>query len=209
LIFSSTCAVYGNSSSDKISENQPCNPINPYGISKLRADKEITNFSSRYGINALSFRFFNVAGAYKNQYSQMFGEAHKEETHLIPRIIESKNVDIYGFDLKTPDGTCVRDYVHVVDLARAIEMGLRKNAPGHKIYNLGSGLGKSVLEVVQTIEILTKSKKEVRYCNSRVGDPAILVADPSLVKNELGWETTLNFENIISSSFDFHRAKFH
>ena len=207
LVFSSTCAVYGNPITEIIAEDHPTNPINPYGESKLLADIEIGRFSKDNNLNAISLRFFNVGGSYKNSTNNLFGELHDHETHLIPKIIKNKSIDVYGTDFNSPDGTCVRDYVHVVDLARAIRLALEKQfVLNHEIYNLGSGNGSSVLEVVSEVEKVI-ALKIVRNNSARnIGDPAYLVANSKLARLELGWETQFTLNEIVRDSFRFIQA---
>lgn len=207
LVFSSTCAVYGNPITQEIAEDHPTNPINPYGESKLLADIEIGRFSRDNNLNAISLRFFNVGGSYKNSNNDLFGELHDQETHLIPKIIKNKLIDVYGTDFNSPDGTCVRDYVHVVDLARAISLALEKDIVlKHEIYNLGSGNGSSVLEVVYEVEKVIASKITTNKSSRNIGDPAYLVANSKLAKTELGWEAQFTLNEIIRDSFRFIQA---
>ena len=209
LVFSSTCAVYGNPISKLIAEDHPTNPINPYGDSKLLADKAIDQFSKENNLNSISLRFFNVGGSYKNNSDILFGEHHDEETHLIPKILKNKSVNIYGIDFETPDGTCVRDYVHVVDLARAIKLSLeQKNSENHKIYNLGSGKGFSVLEVSKTVEKTLNLNLVKTFTSRRLGDPSVLVADSSLAKKELSWSTKYSLDEIIEDTSRFVRSEY-
>lgn len=208
LVFSSTCAVYGNPISEVIAEDHPTNPINPYGESKLLAEIEIGRFSLEYQLNAISFRFFNVGGSYKNSNNNLFGEIHDQETHLIPKIIKNKSVDIYGIDFDSPDGTCVRDYVHVIDLARAINLSLEKQSViKHQIYNLGSNNGSSVLEVISEVENVISSKIIRNNASRNIGDPAYLVANSKLAKEELRWETQFTLNEIVRDSFTFLQAQ--
>jgi len=204
LIFSSTCAVYGNPDTGLISEDFPTKPINPYGESKSLADIEISKFSSSHKLNSISFRFFNVSGSYKSISGMVYGEIHSHETHLIPKILTNKKIEIYGQNLSTPDGTCIRDYVHVIDLARAIELGINiPSEPSHRVYNLGSGNGASVLKVVSVAEKVLKSKITKTFGDHRNGDPLCLVANPQKAKVELNWTTQFSLENIICDSYDF------
>jgi UDP-glucose 4-epimerase len=204
IVFSSTCAVYGDPKMEFISEECITNPINPYGKSKLLADLEISKFTVKYDFNSISLRFFNVAGSYKSQENKLFGESHANETHLIPRILTQGIIDIYGSDMATPDGTCIRDYVHVVDLARAIKLSLVKiNTPGHRIYNLGSGEGSSVIEVIQAAEKVMNKNIIKKNIDKQFGDPEYLVSNPNLAKRELGWVSEMNLTQIIEDSQNF------
>ena len=207
LVFSSSCAVYGNPISKLIAEDHPTNPINPYGKSKLFADNEIGRFSRENKLNSVSLRFFNVGGSYKSSVNNVYGELHNQETHLIPKILNNKSVNIYGRDFDSPDGTCVRDYVHVVDLARAIKLSLEmKNLEHHKIYNLGSGNGASVLEVIRVAEKVIFSEI-IKYDGlPKNGDPAYLVADSKLANTELGWKSQLSLNKIIEDSYAFNQV---
>ena len=207
LIFSSTCAVYGNPISKLIGEDHPTNPINPYGESKLQADKEIYKFSKLNNFNSISLRFFNVGGSYRSRGNDLFGELHNDETHLIPKILKNKSVNVNGTNFDSPDGTCVRDYVHVVDLARAIKLSLEKQSLGHhKIYNLGSGNGSSVLEVIAEAEKVILSKIVITDGPAKNGDPAYLVADSKLAQIELGWISQFSLNKIIEDSYEFNQA---
>ena len=207
LVFSSSCAVYGNPISKLIAEDHPTNPINPYGESKLFADNEIGRFSRENKLKSVSLRFFNVGGSYRSSVNNVYGELHNEETHLIPKILNNKSVNIYGRDFDSPDGTCVRDYVHVVDLACAIKLSLEiKNLEHHKIYNLGSGNGASVLEVIKVAEKVIFSEI-IKYDGlPKNGDPAYLVADSKLANTELGWKSELSLNKIIEDSYAFNQA---
>ena len=204
IVFSSTCAVYGEPNNQSITEKFFPNPINPYGTSKHLADLEIANFTQKYGLNSTSLRFFNVAGAYRNSKNQLIGEAHVRETHLIPRILKNRSIEIFGNDFKTPDGTCVRDYVHVSDIAKAIYLSLENRVLAkHKVYNLGSGRGYSVLEVIQTVEKVLHTKINVSVTSKNIGDPAYLVGNGNLAKNEIGWKNLLSLEQMIEDAQNF------
>jgi UDP-glucose 4-epimerase len=204
IIFSSTCAVYGNPNVESISEQTIPIPINPYGKSKLLADLEISNFTEKYNLNSISLRFFNVAGSYTNNSNQLFGELHKNETHLIPRILTQQNIEIYGSNFNTPDGTCVRDYVHVLDIAHAIKLSLEnKTSPGHKIYNLGSGIGASVKDIIQAVESILNREITKTSGERRAGDPDYLVSDSNLVRKELGWATRFDLQQMIIDTQKF------
>jgi UDP-glucose 4-epimerase len=204
IIFSSTCAVYGNVHSGKISENTSTNPINPYGESKLKADEEIRLNSAKYNLDAYSFRFFNVAGSYTNNIDQNFGELHTNETHLIPNILINKKIKIFGTDWQTVDGTCIRDYVHVKDLAFAMEIALNsKLRVGHKIYNLGSGRGNSVLDVIKAANKVLSSPVKIEKLGRRPGDSESLVSDSSLILEELKWKSRYNIDTIVKDAKEF------
>jgi UDP-glucose 4-epimerase len=207
FIFSSTCAVYGEVQNIKINELTNTFPINPYGKSKLMADKEISHRSSLRKIDAVSFRFFNASGAYKSKEGILYGELHKVESHLIPTILQNKTININGSDYPTFDGTCVRDFIHVADIANAIEKALHLDTNGfHKIYNLGSEKGYSILEIVECIEEIIGSEIKRNYLDRRVGDSAILISDNSLVERELDWKPSHSLYQIIQSAIDFHEV---
>ncbi|GAA4193908.1 UDP-glucose 4-epimerase GalE [Microbispora amethystogenes] len=188
IVFSSTAATYGEPERTPILETDPTRPGNPYGASKLAVDTALTAFAGLYGLGAVSLRYFNVAGAYGG-----FRERHTVETHLIPNVLkvalgERESVSVFGTDYPTPDGTCVRDYVHVTDLADAHLLALDACAPGeHRIYNLGSGSGFSVKEVVEVCREVTGHPIPVTTAPRRPGDPAVLVASSEKIQRELGW----------------------
>jgi UDP-glucose 4-epimerase len=204
LIFSSTCAVYGVPELKTIDELCETNPNNPYGISKLEADKLISKYTKINSFECYSFRFFNVSGSYRNLIGKFFGEMHVPESHLIPNVLNSKIVTVYGSNWLTPDGTCIRDYVHVVDVARAIENAILIEKPnGHYIYNLGVGTGSSVLEVINTAENVMGRKVEVSFANARNGDQSELVSNPALSEIELKWKALLTLKDMIKDSYEF------
>ena len=193
LVFSSTAAVYGEPEEVPIPETAPTHPPNPYGGSKLAVDNLIGFHAEAHALRATSLRYFNVAGA-----SARFGEDHHPETHLIPLVLEvaaerRTSVEIYGTDYQTPDGTAVRDYIHVEDLARAHLLALegaggRTSQGGeHRIYNLGNGAGFSVKEVVKTAREVTGREIEAVEAPRRPGAPAVLVASSRKIREELGW----------------------
>lgn len=189
LVFSSTCAVYGQPEEVPISEREPPRPVNAYGASKLAVDHLIRDFCTAYGIGAVSLRYFNVAGA-----GDGVGEDHEPETHLIPNILATltgrrERVEILGTDYPTPDGTAVRDYIHVEDLAAAHLLALQSPRPGHhEILNLGSGNGFSVREVIRAAEEVTGRPIPAVECPRRPGDPPMLVAASERIRAVLGWE---------------------
>jgi UDP-glucose 4-epimerase len=204
IVFSSSCAVYGQVEKGLIAETNLLNPINPYGESKLLADNELSQYSLLHNFQCTSLRFFNVAGSYRNKKGQLFGELHKNETHLIPRLLLNNKINIYGHKLNTPDGTCVRDFVHVVDLASAILLSIEnKSQSGHRIFNLGSNRGHSVLDVIRTVELLSGNKISVEYLKPRGYDPISLVSDSSLAFYELNWESQFSLESIIKDTMEF------
>lgn len=189
LVFSSTCAVYGQPRQSPITESTPTAPINPYGASKLAADHMIGGECRAHGLAAVSLRYFNVAGAYGR-----FGERHDPESHLIPLALQvargrRQRISVYGNDYPTADGTCVRDYVHVLDLADAHLRALEAASPGrHLICNLGNGEGYSVRQVIEAVREVTGHPVPVADEDRRAGDPAVLVASAGRARTELGWK---------------------
>jgi UDP-glucose 4-epimerase len=189
LVFSSTCAVYGQPDEVPISEEAPPRPANAYGASKLAVDHMIGDFCIAHGLGAVSLRYFNVAGA-----SGELGEDHEPETHLIPNILKAAlgqrdHVEVFGTDYPTPDGTAIRDYIHIEDLAAAHLLALQAARPGvHQILNLGNGTGFSVREVVEVARRVTGRPIEVVERPRRPGDPPRLVAASERIRSVLGWE---------------------
>jgi UDP-glucose 4-epimerase len=208
IIFSSTAAVYGDSSVQPIVENTDVQPINPYGQSKFAAEQIISEFTNK-GIAAIIFRYFNIAGSYKNSKGELLSEDHQDETHLIPKIIKNtlengldSKVEIYGNNFPTKDGSCVRDYLHVQDLARAHQLALDNLEKGKsKEFNLGSGVGYSVFEVLSEIEKVMDVKLNKVISPARAGDPAVLLAAIDKAKNDLGWKPKASLTEIITSSW--------
>jgi UDP-glucose 4-epimerase len=188
LVFSSTAAVYGEPERTPITEGDPTRPTSAYGASKLAVDAMIATFAQAHGLAATSLRYFNVAGA-----SGRLGERHATETHLIPLVLQvaagaREQVQLYGTDYPTPDGTAVRDYIHVEDLARAHLLALDAGQAGrHAVYNLGNGQGSSVREVIQAAERVTGRAIKAVDAPRRAGDPAVLVASSERIGAELGW----------------------
>ncbi|OEY03746.1 UDP-glucose 4-epimerase GalE [Corynebacterium sp. BCW_4722] len=191
LVFSSTAATYGEPETVPITEDASTAPTNPYGATKLAIDYAISSYSRAYGLGATSLRYFNVAGAYGD-----FGENHITETHLIPIVLQvamgyRDKIMIYGDDWPTKDGTCVRDYIHIRDLADAHALALDTNRPGeHRIYNLGSGDGYSVREVIEVCRDVTGHPIPAEVAPRRAGDPAVLIASSEKIRSELGWDPT-------------------
>ena len=192
FIFSSTCATYGNPEYVPIDEKHPQNPINPYGASKKMLEQIIKDYHHAYGLEYVFLRYFNASGC---SVDGVIGEDHNPETHLIPLILDAVNGDrehitVFGTDYDTPDGTCIRDYIHVLDLGRAHVLALdHLNKGGNSmICNLGTGLGVSVNEMIKTVEEVTGKSVPVKYGERRAGDPGKLYADPSFAKANLGWE---------------------
>ena len=208
IVFSSTAAVYGDSKIQPILESTEINPFNPYGRSKIEAERLISTFCSN-GFAGITFRYFNVAGSYQSSAGQLHIENHKNETHLIPKIMknyiknkERSQVEIYGDSWPTKDGSCVRDYLHVVDLAHAHLLALYALEAGkNQVFNLGSGNGYSVLEVVNEIENVVGDKLNQVITPARSGDPAVLLADIDKARKELGWIPKANLNQIILDSW--------
>jgi UDP-glucose 4-epimerase len=189
LVFSSTCAVYGEPAEVPMPETLPTSPVNAYGNSKLAVDRMISDESRAHGLGAVSLRYFNVAGA-----SGELGEDHEPETHLIPLVLQAAagtrdHVSVFGTDYPTVDGTAVRDYIHIEDLAEAHILGLElaTNPSEHRIYNLGNGTGFSVRQVVEAARAVTRRDIPVTEEGRRPGDPAALVASSQKIRKELGW----------------------
>jgi len=208
LVFSSTCAVYGQPDEVPIREQTPAKPVNSYGASKLAVDMMIGNFCEAHGLGAVSLRYFNVAGA-----SAERGEDHHPETHLIPNILRAAmgtapHVDIYGTDYPTLDGTAVRDYIHIDDLSTAHLLALDGTRPGeHRIFNLGNGSGFSVREVVAAAQSVTGGDIPTREAPRRPGDPPMLVAASEKIRSELGWEARKpGLEEIVADAWAFAQA---
>ncbi|MBF6329674.1 UDP-glucose 4-epimerase GalE [Nocardia transvalensis] len=205
LVFSSTAAVYGEPEQVPITEDAPTRPTNPYGASKLAIDHAITSYSVAHGLAATSLRYFNVAGAYGG-----LGENRVVETHLIPLILQTAlghrdSISVFGTDYPTPDGTAIRDYIHIRDLAQAHLLALAQSRPGeHRIFNLGSGTGFSVRQVVSACERVTGRTIAAVDAPRRAGDPAVLIASSDRAIAELGWAPKHNdLDEIVSDAWDF------
>lgn len=209
LVFSSTCAVYGVSQEMPMSENTPTGPINPYGASKLAVDRMISDYCEAFELAAVSLRYFNVGGA-----SRGLGERHEPETHLVPNVLrtasgELPHVRIFGTDYSTMDGTCIRDYLHVEDLVRAHLLALLSDDQrGHRIYNLGSGTGFSVRQVIDAASMVTGKKIPTREEARRPGDPPTLVAASDKIRSELGWSPSRpKLEQIIEDAWEWQTSQ--
>ncbi|MQA96310.1 MAG: UDP-glucose 4-epimerase GalE [Streptosporangiales bacterium] len=209
IVFSSTAAVYGDPETSPIVEAEPPRPASPYGASKLAVDTALTEYARLHAMGAVSLRYFNVAGAYRH-----FGERHATETHLIPIVLQvarglRESVQIYGDDYETPDRTCLRDYVHVDDLAQAHLLALDACTPGeHAIYNLGSGTGFSVRQVIETCREVTGHPIPAQVAPRRPGDPAVLVASSALIEERLGWKPAkADLRTIVADAWAFHNAE--
>jgi UDP-glucose 4-epimerase len=204
IVFSSTCAIFGLPERVPIEETTPARPINPYGESKLAFEKILQWYDRIHGLRFVSLRYFNAAGATKN-----FGEDHRQETHLIPNVLkvalgQKPSVEIYGTDYETPDGTCIRDYIHIVDLARAHILAL--GAPESAFYNLGTGGGSTVREVVAACIKVTGLKIPMIEKPRRPGDPPRLIASSEKAQKELGWRPQFQaLEAIVESAWKWHQ----
>ncbi len=204
LVFSSTCAIFGPPERVPIDETLPQRPINPYGESKLAFEKILHWYGEIHGLRFVALRYFNAAGA-----SERFGEEHRIETHLIPNVLkvalgQKPHVEIYGTDYDTPDGTCIRDYIHILDLARAHILALK--APASAFYNLGTGGGTSVREVIESCRKITGHEIPVVEKPRRPGDPARLIAASEKIQRELGWQPKFQrIDAIIESAWKWHQ----
>lgn len=213
IIFSSTCATYGIPKSIPIVEDHPQNPINPYGRSKLMVEQMLQDVSAAYGVRYVTLRYFNAAGA---DPDKEIGEWHNPETHLVPLALDAavgkrKILNIFGTDYDTPDGTCIRDYIHVSDLATAHIQALEYLMSGGECIklNLGNGQGFSVRDVVQMVEKVTGQAVPIQAGPRRLGDPPVLVGGSNIAKQILGWKPTHNsLEDIITTAWNWH-SKLH
>jgi len=208
LVFSSTAAVYGEPEKQPIEEIDPTNPTNPYGETKLAFERALNWYENAHGLRYASLRYFNAAGA-----TSQFGEWHDPETHLIPLVLQAANgaranVQIFGDDYPTRDGTCVRDYIHVIDLARAHVLALNILEQRSAIYNLGcGGDGYSVKEVIDVAHDVVGKEIPTRIVPRRAGDPAVLIASSARIKNELGWEPKFqDLRLIVESAWEWLSA---
>lgn len=212
IVFSSTCATYGVPTSLPISEEHPQHPINPYGISKLTVERMLADFDKAYGLKSVIFRYFNAAGA---DPAGRLGEDHTPETHLIPLVLltalgKREFISILGTDYPTSDGTCIRDYIHVVDLAQAHQMGLEYLLEGgdSEIFNLGNGSGFSVREVIETArQVIGQSIKAID-CPRRPGDPPVLVGGSDKARKILGWQPQYpDLKDILIHAWSWHQRR--
>lgn len=210
IVFSSTCATYGIPDATPITEDTPQRPINPYGASKLMVERMLADFEVAHGLNWIALRYFNAAGADPDGEA---GEDHDPETHLIPLTLDAAcgrldKLTVYGDDYDTPDGTCLRDYIHVADLADAHVLALRALERGgaSRPYNLGNGRGFSVLEVIETVRAVTGLSPNYEIGPRRPGDPAALVADAEQARRELGWRPQYGaLEDIVRTAWAWHQ----
>ena len=213
FILSSTCATYGDPVQVPMPESHPQNPVNPYGDSKLMLEKILLWYDKAYGLKSTFLRYFNAAGAHA---SGEIGEVHSPETHLIPLVLDAalgrrKNITIFGQDYPTPDGTCVRDYIHVTDLASAHFLALQRMMETGKsdFFNLGTGRGYSVKEMITAAEKVTSQKISVIMGARRAGDPPELVAQADKANQMLGWKPQhSSLENILETSWKWHKTYF-
>lgn len=212
IIFSSTAATFGEPKYIPIDENHPQWPINPYGWTKLMIERVFSDYDSAYGLRYVALRYFNACGA---NHEADIGESHGQESHLIPLILDAaigkrENIKIFGTDYPTTDGTCVRDYVHVVDLASAHLLALKHLLEGgeSKQYNLGNGKGFSVREVINSVKKITGKEFSVIEVERRAGDPPVLIASSDKIKKELGWVPKhTEIEEIVASAWKWHQKK--
>ncbi len=211
IIFSSSCATYGikNVKNMPIKENTPQNPLNPYGKSKFMIEQILSDFSDAYGLSSISLRFFNAAGA---DPECNIGENHEPETHLIPLIFDAlvdkkKSIKVFGDDYPTNDGTCIRDFIHVNDLAQAHIIALKSlfNRDYCGFYNVGTGRGHSVLEVIEICKKVTNLELSIEISERREGDAPVLIASPQKIMRELGWKPSYpKLENIIEHAWRWY-----
>jgi len=211
FIFSSSCATYGEPVEIPICEAHPQNPINPYGRTKLMVEQILADFEKAYGLGAVCLRYFNAAGA---DPDGELGEDHNPETHLIPLVLQTAlgqrpHIDIFGNDYPTKDGTCIRDYIHIEDLAHAHLLALGRLLNGHEggRYNLGNGDGYSVKEVIEVARNITGKSIPAKMSERRAGDPVVLVGSSQKASRELGWRPRFGkLEAIIETAWNWHRA---
>jgi UDP-glucose 4-epimerase len=210
FIFSSTCATYGNPEYLPIDETHPQNPINPYGMSKLMIENILKDYSTAYDFRFVSLRYFNASGC---DIDGDIGEFHDPETHLIPLVLDAvlgkrDSIKVFGTDYDTKDGSAVRDYIHVVDLANAHILALQYLLQGGKseIFNLGNGIGFSVNEVIQSVKRVTGLTFKVDYVDRRAGDPAALIGSSKKINSMLGWRPIyFKLDDIISTAWEWHK----
>lgn len=206
IVFSSTCATYGEPQYTPIDEKHPQNPINPYGRTKLMIEQIFADYERAYGLKHIALRYFNAAGCSQDG---SIGESHTPETHLIPLVLkaikgEKEKISVFGTDYDTPDGTCIRDYIHVEDLALAHRLAVEKLDEYSGCLNLGTGVGTSVKEIIDAAEKVSGKKCPVEYGPRRAGDPAKLYADNQKVKKILGWQPRYtNIEDIIRTAWNW------
>ena len=211
FVFSSTAATFGEPVRERLDETHPQVPINPYGNTKLMVEKMLADFDTAYGLKATALRYFNASGA---DDSGEIGESHTPETHLIPLVLQAASgkrasIKVFGTDYPTPDGTCVRDYVHVNDLANAHILALEKMFKDNvsERFNLGSGSGFSVAELIQKAKAVTGIDFKVETAPRRAGDPAVLVADSTKAQRVLGWRPQYDLRQIIETAWNWEQHR--
>ena len=212
IVFSSTCATYGVPTEVPISEAHPQNPVNPYGYSKLKVEQMLREWGESYGLRSCALRYFNAAGA---DPEGEIGEVHDPETHLVPNVLRAvmgkqAELNVYGTDYDTEDGTCVRDYIHVSDLADAHLLALEalSDQEGAQAYNLGTAKGHSVMDVIESVERVTGLSVSVKIMERRKGDPPVLVADASKAKAELGWAPKYDdIDTIVETAYRWAKSR--
>ncbi|PMB44497.1 UDP-glucose 4-epimerase GalE [Fischerella thermalis CCMEE 5201] len=212
FVFSSTCATYGVPQIIPIPENHPQNPINPYGATKLMVERILSDFGTAYGLKSVIFRYFNAAGADPNG---KLGEDHNPETHLIPLVLQTalgkrESISVFGTDYATADGTCIRDYIHVTDLADAHVLGLEYLLRGSdsEVFNLGNGNGFSVKEVIETAKSITGRDIKVVECDRRPGDPPVLIGSSDKARKILNWQPQYSsLKEIITHAWQWHQQR--
>jgi UDP-glucose 4-epimerase len=213
IVFSSSCAIYGEPECMPITESTPLNPINPYGFTKLACERMMDDFGNAHGLKSARLRYFNAAGA---EPTAEIGEDHNPETHLIPLVLDAAlavrpDVRVFGSDYPTTDGTALRDYIHVCDLARAHVLGLQHLLDGGETIaiNLGAGRGVSVREVINTVRSVTGREILTRNAPRRPGDPSVLVADPTKAREVLGWvPDRSDLATIVADAWRWHEKRF-
>lgn len=214
FIFSSTAATYGIPDTDMITEGTATNPINPYGKSKLMVEDILADLSAVHDFQYIVLRYFNAAGAH---IDGEIGESHDPETHLIPIVLQHllgqrERISVFGTDYDTPDGTCIRDYIHVTDLANAHILayeGMVSGIVANDVFNLGNGSGYSVKEIINICEKVSGKEAVIDYADRRAGDPAVLVASSAKIYGKLGWKPKYNLQEIIESAWRWHSKDSH
>jgi UDP-glucose 4-epimerase len=210
IVFSSTCATYGEPQYTPIDEDHPQSPINPYGHSKFMIEQILADYQKAYGLKYIALRYFNAAGA---DIESQIGESHNPETHLIPLVLKAikgdlPNIKVFGTDYDTPDGTCIRDYIHVEDLALAHRLALENLEKYSGYINLGTGIGKSVKEILTSATAVTTKDCPIMYSERRDGDPARLFANNTKAKSVLGWEPKYtNIDDIIMTAWKWEKDR--
>jgi UDP-glucose 4-epimerase len=220
IVFSSTAAAYGNAEQVPIPETAPALPTSPYGATKVAVDTTLAEYARMHGFSAVSLRYFNVAGAFRAP-GNWLGERHDPESHLIPTVLKvasaiargeanHQTLKLFGTDYPTPDGTCIRDYIHVSDLADAHLLALAAAVASdglHKVYNLGNGTGSSVREVIDVCRTVTRQDIPVETAPRRAGDPAILIASPERAQAELGWRVANDLHAMVADAWQFTQSR--